>query len=77
LTLINFLCFDLIIRKADILLFVSYSLVFENRLLSTVFEHKRERLTQEWRKLHHKELYNLFSSLIIIIREIKSTRMRW
>jgi hypothetical protein len=29
-----------------------------------------------WRKLHNEELHNLYSSLIII-RMIKSRRMRW
>jgi len=37
-------------------------------------EHKREK--GQWRKLHNRELCNLYSSLNII-RTIKSRRMRW
>jgi hypothetical protein len=33
-------------------------------------------VTGEWRKLHNGELHNLYSSPDII-RQIKSTRMRW
>jgi hypothetical protein len=41
-------------------------------LLLIVWEH----LTGSWRKLHNKELHNLYSSPSII-RMIKSRRMRW
>jgi hypothetical protein len=37
---------------------------------------KRDELTGDWRKLHNKELHNLYS-LPNIIRMIKSRRMRW
>jgi hypothetical protein len=40
-----------------------------------VFEN-RDEVTGEWRKLHNKELHNLYSSPSII-RIIKSRRMRW
>jgi hypothetical protein len=50
--------------------------VFENRVLRKIFGSKRDEVTGGWRKLHHKELHNLYSSLIII-RMIKSKRMRW
>jgi hypothetical protein len=37
---------------------------------------KRDEVTGEWRKLHSRELHNLYSSPDII-RQIKSRRMRW
>jgi hypothetical protein len=49
--------------------------VFENRVLRKLFEPKRDDVTGEWRKLHNKELRDLYSSPSII-RIIKS-RMRW
>jgi hypothetical protein len=50
--------------------------VFENRVLRRIFGPKRDEVTGEWRKLHNKELHDLYSSPIII-RIIKSRRMRW
>jgi hypothetical protein len=50
--------------------------VFENRVLRTVFGHKRDEVTGEWRKSHNGELHNLYSSPDNI-RQIKSRRMRW
>jgi hypothetical protein len=50
--------------------------VFGNRVLRRIFEPKREEVTGEWRKLHSEELHNMYSSTHII-RQIKSTRMRW
>jgi hypothetical protein len=41
-----------------------------------VFGPKRVEVTDEWRQLHNKELRDLYSSPIII-RNIKSRRMRW
>jgi hypothetical protein len=35
--------------------------VFENRVLRRVFGPKRDEVTGEWRKLHNKELNNLYS----------------
>jgi hypothetical protein len=49
--------------------------VFENRVLRNIFGLKRDEVTEEWRKLHNKELHNLYS-LPNIIRIIKSKRMR-
>jgi hypothetical protein len=49
--------------------------VFENRVLRIIVP-KREKVTRGWRKLHNKELHNLYSSPNII-RIIKSRRMRW
>jgi hypothetical protein len=50
--------------------------VFENRLLRRIFEHKRDEVTGEWRKLYGGDRHNLYSSLDII-RQIKQRRMRW
>jgi hypothetical protein len=50
--------------------------VFENRVLRRIFEPKRDEVTREWRKLHNKELHDLYFSPSII-RIIKSRRMRW
>jgi hypothetical protein len=50
--------------------------VFENRVLRRIFGPKKFEVTGEWRKLHNKELLNLYSSPDII-RQIKSRRMRW
>jgi hypothetical protein len=50
--------------------------VFENRVLRGIFGPKRNEETGEWRKLHNKELRDLYSSSSII-RTIKSRRMTW
>jgi hypothetical protein len=50
--------------------------VFENRVLRRLFGPKRNGVTGEWRKLHNKELNNLYSSPNIV-RVMKSRRMRW
>jgi hypothetical protein len=50
--------------------------VFENRVLRRVFGPKRDEVTGEWRRLHNKELNDLYSSPNII-RAIKSRRIRW
>jgi len=49
--------------------------VFENRVLRRIFGPKRDDVTREWRKLC-EELNDLYSSKIII-RVIKSRRIRW
>jgi hypothetical protein len=49
--------------------------VFENRVLRRVFGPKRDEVTGEWRKLHNKELNDLYS-LTNIVRVVKSRRMR-
>jgi len=46
--------------------------VFENRMLRRVFGPKRDEVTGEWRKLHNKELSDLYS-----VRVVKSRRMKW
>jgi hypothetical protein len=49
--------------------------VFENRVLR-IFAPKGNKVAGGWRKLHNEKLHNLYSSPIII-RMIKSRRMRW
>ncbi|KAJ4450632.1 hypothetical protein ANN_02061 [Periplaneta americana] len=41
-----------------------------------IFGTKRDEVTEEWRKLHNRELHALYSSPDII-RNIKSRRLRW
>jgi hypothetical protein len=50
--------------------------VFEKRVLRRIFGPKRDVVTGEWRKLHNKELHDMYSSPSTI-RIIKSSRMRW
>jgi hypothetical protein len=50
--------------------------VFENKVLRRIFGPKRDEVTGEWRRLHNKELYGLYSSPNII-GVIKSRRLRW
>ena len=50
--------------------------VFEKRVLRRVFGPKRDEVTGEWRKLHNEELRDLYSSPIIV-RVVKSRRMKW
>jgi hypothetical protein len=49
--------------------------VFENRVLRRICGTKRDELTGEWRKMHSEELHILYSSPIII-RQMKSMRLR-
>jgi hypothetical protein len=49
--------------------------VFENKVLRRIFGPKKVEVTAEWRRLHKKELYALYSSPNII-RVIKSRRLR-
>jgi hypothetical protein len=50
--------------------------VFENWVLRRIFGSKRDGVRRGWRKLHNKELHDLYSSPSII-RIIKSRKMRW
>jgi hypothetical protein len=50
--------------------------VFENKMLRRIFGPKKVEVTGEWRILHKKELYALYSSPNII-RVIKSRKLRW
>jgi hypothetical protein len=49
--------------------------VFENRVLSRIFGHKRDEVRGEWRKLHIEYHHDMHSSPNIV-RMIKS-KMRW
>jgi hypothetical protein len=40
--------------------------VFENRVLRRIFGPKRDEVTAEWRKLHNKELHDLYSSPVYL-----------
>jgi hypothetical protein len=48
---------------------------FENRVLRKTFELKKENII-EWKILHNKKFYDLYSSPNIIL-VTKSRRMRW
>jgi hypothetical protein len=50
--------------------------VFENRVLGRTSGPKRNEITRGWRKLHNVELHDLYSRHIIV-RVIKSIKMRW
>jgi len=50
--------------------------LFENRVSRRIFGPKRAEVTGEWRQLHNEQLNDLYSSPIIL-RVIKSRRMRW
>jgi hypothetical protein len=50
--------------------------VFENRMLRRIFGTEMDEVTEEWRRLHNKELYALYSSSDIIWM-VKSRRLRW
>ena len=50
--------------------------VFEDIVLTRIFGPRRDEVTGEWRRLHNKELNDLYSSPNIV-RVIKSRRMRW
>jgi hypothetical protein len=36
--------------------------VFLKKLLMRIFEHKRDEVTRDWRKLRKEELHNFYSS---------------
>jgi len=50
--------------------------VFENMVLRRIIGSRRDEVTGEWRRLHNKELNDLYSSPNVV-RVIKSRRMSW
>ena len=50
--------------------------VFENRVLSRIFEPKADEVTGDWRALHNEKLYDLYSSPNLV-RLIRSRSLRW
>jgi hypothetical protein len=50
--------------------------VLKNMMMRRIFGPKRDEVTGEWRRLHNKDLNDLYSSSNIIW-VIKSRRMRW
>ena len=50
--------------------------VFEKKVLRRIFGPKRDKVTREWRKVHNKELNDLYSSSNTV-RVIKSRKIRW
>jgi hypothetical protein len=50
--------------------------LFENRVLRTVFESKRDKVKGQWGRLHKEEFHDLYCSQYIV-RETKSRRMKW
>jgi hypothetical protein len=50
--------------------------VFENILLWKIFGHKRDEVTEEWRRVSSEELHNFLSSPNIVLA-IDSRRLSW
>jgi hypothetical protein len=48
--------------------------VFENRVLRRIFGPKRDQNTREWRKLHNKELNDLYSHQVIQVIKLRRIR---
>jgi hypothetical protein len=49
--------------------------VFENRVLRRIFGPKRDEVTEEWRRLHKKELYAVYSLPYHSGDQVKKTQM--
>ena len=49
---------------------------FENRVLRKILGHKRDKVTGEWRKIHIKELYEIYFSTNNYSGD-QIRRMRW
>jgi hypothetical protein len=50
--------------------------LFKHRVLRRIFGHKEDEVMVECRRLHNKELHDLYSSPNIVLM-IKSRRPRW
>jgi len=37
--------------------------MFKNRALRKIFDPKRDKVTGEWKRVHNKKIYDLYSSL--------------
>jgi hypothetical protein len=51
-------------------------MVLENRVLRRIFGPKKEELGGSWRRLHNRELHNLYTSPNVM-RLIKSRQIKW
>jgi hypothetical protein len=49
--------------------------VFENRVLRRIFGHRRNEVTEEWRKLHNEAFNDLYSSPNIV--QVIKLRRDW
>jgi hypothetical protein len=49
--------------------------VFENRVLTRIFETKKDEVTEGWRKVHNEEVTDLYSSPNIV-QVIKLRKIR-
>jgi hypothetical protein len=48
--------------------------MFESKVLKKTFEHKREKVTEEWWRFYQEELHDLkFSPIIIRVNKSRST----
>ena len=45
--------------------------VFENRVLRRICGPRRDEVTGEWRRVHGKELYSLYSPNIILVIKLR------
>ena len=52
--------------------------MFENMVLRRIFGPRRDEVTGEWRRLHNKELNDLYSSPNIVrVDKIEKNEMSW
>jgi len=49
--------------------------VFENMVLRRIFGPRKDKVTEEWRRLHNEELNDFYSSPNIV--QVIKSRMRW
>jgi hypothetical protein len=54
----------------------TYTEGVREQVLGRIFAPNRDEVTGGWREMHNEELHNLYSSPVII-RMMKSRRMRW